>query len=140
MVVRSMADGQLDMNPFRKIAEEPAIEPLGELIVNSEELQTYIDAFENTGFRGGINWYRNIDRNAVEHPQIGTLPLDLPCLMITAEWDLALRPELASGMPALCSDLETQMVARAGHWVQQEFPKQVNDTLVDWLNRRFGSG
>jgi non-specific protein-tyrosine kinase len=139
VVARATADGQLDMNPFRKLAEDPEIEPLGEPIVNAEELQTYIDVFETTGFRGGINWYRNMDRNAAEHPQIGTLQLDLPCLMITAEWDLALRPELAAGMPALCSDLETHMVERAGHWVQQEYPAPVNEILIGWLRRRFGA-
>jgi pimeloyl-ACP methyl ester carboxylesterase len=28
-------------------------------------------------------------------------------------------------------------IERAGHWVQQEFPDAVNQTIVDWLTRRF---
>jgi pimeloyl-ACP methyl ester carboxylesterase len=131
---RRMASGELDMNPFRRIEE---LQPDTAPIVNREELDTYVNAYEKSGFRGGINWYRNIDRNSREHPEIGVARLTLPCLMITAEWDGALPPRMAAGMPALCSDLEMHNIERAGHWVQQEFPDAVNRTLVDWLKRRF---
>ena len=131
---RMMASGELDMNPFRRIEE---LKPETATIVTAEELDTYVHAFEKSGFRGGINWYRNIDRNLREHPEIGVKKLDLPCLMITAEWDGALPPRMAAGMPALCSDLEMHNIEHAGHWVQQEFPDEVNRTIVDWLKRRF---
>ena len=131
---RMMASGELDMNPFRRIEE---LKPETATIVTAEELDTYVHAYEKSGFRGGINWYRNIDRNSREHPEIGVKKLDLPCLMITAEWDGALPPRMAAGMPALCSDLEMHNIERAGHWVQQEFPDEVNRTIVDWLKRRF---
>lgn len=137
LMARAFVDGKLDMNPFRRLSE---LDPLGELVLQPDELQHYTDEFTRTGFRGGINWYRNIARNNREHPQIGQQKLDLPCLMITAEWDAALRPEMAAGMPSLCSDLETKMIARAGHWVQQEYPNELNAVLVDWLRRRFGEG
>ena len=133
---RSMASGELDMNPFRRIEELKAETAT---IVSREELDTYVNAYEKSGFRGGINWYRNIDRNSREHPEIGVAKLDLPCLMITAEWDGALPPRMAAGMPALCSDLEMHNIERAGHWVQQEFPDEVNSTIVDWLRRRFST-
>jgi pimeloyl-ACP methyl ester carboxylesterase len=131
---RMMSGGEFDMNPFRRIDELEANTPL---IVTSEELDTYVKTYEKTGFRGGINWYRNIERNAREHPEIGAKKLSLPCLMITAAWDVALRPEMAAAMPALCSDLEMHNIEKAGHWVQQEFPDQVNETIVEWLKKRF---
>jgi pimeloyl-ACP methyl ester carboxylesterase len=131
---RVMASGELDMNPFRRIEE---LQPETKPIVTREELDTYVHAYEKSGFRGGINWYRNIDRNSREHPEIGVSKLTLPCLMITAEWDGALPPRMAAGMPALCSDLEMHNIERAGHWVQQEFPEAVNEKIVDWLKRRF---
>jgi pimeloyl-ACP methyl ester carboxylesterase len=133
--VRMMSGGEFDMNPFRRIDE---LSPDTPLILSAEELDVYVKAYEKHGFRGGINWYRNIDRNAREYPQIGAMKLTLPCLMITAAWDVALRPEMAAGMPALCSDLEMHNVERAGHWVQQEFPDAVNKLITDWLIRRFG--
>jgi pimeloyl-ACP methyl ester carboxylesterase len=122
-------------NPFDHLEELP---DLGERLLNDEELERYAATFTRTGFRGGINWYRNIDRNAAAHPEVGTTALDLPTLMICAEWDPALPPALAAGMPSSCSDLEMHTIAKGGHWVQQEYPEEVNDLLVDWLTRRFG--
>ena len=95
--------------------------------------------FERTGFRGGINWYRNIDANAADHPQIGKTDPGVPCLMICAEWDPALPPALAAGMDGRIADLEMHTIPKAGHWVQQECPDQLNVILVDWLTRRFGA-
>ncbi len=111
---------------------------MGDPIATPEEVDHYVEVFERTGFGGGINWYRNLDANAAAFPEAGTMPLGIPTLMITAEWDPALPPALAANMGNVCSDLETHMVERAGHWVQQECPEQVNAILVDWLTRRFG--
>jgi pimeloyl-ACP methyl ester carboxylesterase len=135
---RMLASGKPNLNPFRNL--EQLREVTTELCVTPDELEVYVRTFERTGFAGGINWYRNMTRNGVEHPEIGRQKLELPCLMITAAWDMALRPELAAGMPALCSDLEMHNIERAGHWVQQEMPDAVNALLVDWLRRRFGAG
>ena len=128
------SSGITDMNPFRRMSD---FEPIGNSIVTPEELDYYVEAFERSGFRGGTNWYRNIDRNTECTPQVGTQKLELPCLMVTAEWDMALRPEMSAGMPALCSDLEMAQVAKAGHWIQQEYPNELNAILLDWLKRRF---
>jgi pimeloyl-ACP methyl ester carboxylesterase len=56
--------------------------------------------------------------------------------MVTAEWDPALNPMMAAGMPALCSDLETKMIEKCGHFTQQERPDELNALMVDWLTRR----
>lgn len=109
----------------------------GEAVLSPEEREVYISTFNETGFRGGINWYRNIDANAERHPEIGKQPLDIPTLMLSAEWDLALPPAMANSMPKRCSDLEYHIIDRAGHWLQQEAPDEVNQILVDWLRRRF---
>ncbi len=121
-------------NPFINLESLP---DLGEKLLSEEELDVYADAFGRTGFRGGINWYRNIDDNARRYPTVGVQHLDLPALMICAEWDPALPPALAADMGERCSDLEMHIVPRAGHWVQSECPEEVNDLLIDWLTRRF---
>jgi pimeloyl-ACP methyl ester carboxylesterase len=126
-------DPEMDANPFRRLHEIP---DAGEPLLSPDELDVYVKAFEETGFRGGINWYRNIDRNADAYPEIGTQKLTLPCLMVTAAWDLALPPSAAAGMPALCSDLETVGIDECGHWTQQDKPEVLDGILVDWLKRR----
>jgi len=129
-----LAPSVTDFNPFRRLDSLPQI---GASLLSEKELDVYASAFAKTGFRGGINWYRNIDRNQSRFPGVGTQPLEIPCLMVTAEWDFALRPEMAAGMPALCRDLEMHSIAECGHWTQQEKPAELNRIMVDWLQRRF---
>ena len=132
--IAKQAGPDFDMNPFRRLAE---LAPLGDEIASAAERAHYARVFSRTGFRGGINWYRNFDRNWERAPQVGQGAIALPCLMVTAEWDPALRPEMAGGMPALCNDLETVMIPRCGHWTQQERPDELNRVMIDWLRRRF---
>jgi pimeloyl-ACP methyl ester carboxylesterase len=137
MQQRVLADPEgPDLNPFRRLEE---IETLGAELLTPEELEHYVRVFTRTGFGGGIRWYRNFDRNWETAPEVGVAKVERPCLMVTAQWDWALRPELAAGMPALCPDLETHRIERCGHWTQQEKPGELNAILVDWLRRRFGS-
>lgn len=110
---------------------------VGEMILSEEELGHYVDAFEGTGFTGGINWYRNFDRNWELSAAWADNPIDVPSLMVTAELDPALRPELAEPMKGFVPDLETAQIAGAGHWTQQEKPAELNRILLDWLTRRF---
>jgi pimeloyl-ACP methyl ester carboxylesterase len=135
MAERAFADGKLDMNPFRDLE---GLESIAEPCVPPDEVAHYAEVFGRTGFRGGINWYRNLDRNRETHPEIGTGDPGVPCLMICAEWDPALPPALAAGMPDRIADLEMLTIPKVGHWVQQEAPDAVNAALVDWLSRRFG--
>jgi pimeloyl-ACP methyl ester carboxylesterase len=131
-VKHALADGRLNMNPFNDPEGWPV---LGEPLCEPDDLDVYFKAYEAAGFRGGINWYRNIDRNAAEHPDIGLRALDIPCLMLTSEWDPGLRPEFAEVMRDRCTDLELHLVERAGHWIQQEWPDIVNRHLLGWLER-----
>ena len=128
--------GGPDLNPFRRLE---ALEPMGDPIISAADIDHYVEVFSRTGFTGGINWYRNMDRNWETAPGLGATRIELPCLMVTAEWDLALRPEMAAGMGAQIPDLETTMLEKCGHWTQQEQPEQFNRVLVDWLSRKIGA-
>lgn len=130
----SAFSAMIDANPFRRL---DTFEPVGAPLLSAAELEYYVRAFTRSGFRGPINWYRNIDRNRARCPTVGEAPLDLPCLMILAEWDVALRPALAEPMKGLCSDLEMHMINGCGHWTQQEQPRELSRLMRDWLQRRF---
>lgn len=101
-----------------------------------DELAVYVEAFNRTGFRGPINWYRNMRRNW-QTSEGEAMRIDVPCLMITAEHDLVLAPAMASRMPEQIADLETALVKGSGHWTQQQEPNAVNRLILDWLDRRF---
>jgi non-specific protein-tyrosine kinase len=107
--------------------------------VSDAEVDHYIEVFGRTGLRGGINWYRNLDRNVATYPDVARQDPGVPCLMLAAEWDPALPPAMSEGMGDRIADLERHVIPEAGHWVQQEKPGDVNDHLVGWLRRRFGA-
>jgi pimeloyl-ACP methyl ester carboxylesterase len=122
------------MNPFRRLPELP---DRGNAFLTDEERAFYVDTFRKSGFRGGVSWYRNFDRNWERHPEIGTRKIDVPCLMVTAEWDPVLSPAMAADMDTRCSDLHTVMIEGCGHWTMQEKPEELNAIMVRWLEDRF---
>ncbi|MGI9324568.1 MAG: alpha/beta fold hydrolase [Pseudomonadales bacterium] len=111
----------------------------GQRIVQDDELDVYTDAFKQGGFTGPINWYRNWSQNWQSTAHVPQ-QVDVPSLYIKAGNDLATAaiPDLDSLMAGHVADLEIQEVPASGHWLQQEYPVEVNRFIVDWLSRRFG--
>ena len=130
----ALVDGKINMNPF---LNPKAGGGTGELLLNEEHYAHYVKCFSQTSFRGGINWYRNIDQNSANHPEVGVQSLDIPCLMLTAEWDPGLRPEFAADMPERCNNLEMHLVEESGHWMQREHSQIFNGYLIEWLQQHF---
>ncbi len=116
-------------------APEPKTLP-GEPILDRDELQVFVAAYKETGFTGGINWYRNVQRNW-EASRSVEQRVSVPSLMLSAEDDVVLPPALADGMEAYVPDLEKHTIPECGHWTQQEKPDEVNRLVIDWLKRRF---
>lgn len=100
-----------------------------------EELAVYVEAFTRTGFRGGLNLYRNIDRNWERTASVADRRITQPALFITGERDpvRSFMPEAM--MDGWVTDLRVNaVVPGAGHWVTQEAPEIVNEHLVSWLH------
>lgn len=96
-------------------------------------IDRYVEEWSVLGAVGPpLEYYRNMDRNwelAADLPE----KVDAPALMVTAEHDPVLRPELAAGMEARVPDLRTVLVEDCGHWTQQEQPERFNEILLDFL-------
>jgi microsomal epoxide hydrolase/non-specific protein-tyrosine kinase len=105
-------------------------------IIGDDDLQVYIDAYRRSGFHGGVNLYRNIDRNYEIMRDIDPV-IRRPSLWIGAELDAFLPPSGADGMEAIVPDLEKAIVMDCGHWVMWEQPQALNEILLDWLTRKF---
>ncbi|HYZ98624.1 MAG TPA: alpha/beta hydrolase [Acidimicrobiales bacterium] len=99
------------------------------------ELDHYIAEFTRTGFTGGLNWYRNIDRNWATTPQLAEAMVSVPSLFVGGALDpvLVMSPP-ATGHSALTDHRGDVLVEGAGHWVQQEKPDEVNAALVGFLD------
>jgi pimeloyl-ACP methyl ester carboxylesterase len=111
-------------------------EPAGTSFLTPDELKVYVDAFTAGGLTGPINWYRNLVRNSRILTGTGDR-ITVPCLMISAEDDIFLPPELVNGMEEYVPDLEKHLIRECGHWTQAENPNEVNHLIIDWLVRRF---
>ena len=104
--------------------------------MSDDDLQLYIDEFARTGFTGGLNWYRNLDRNWELLAAYDGLTIDQPSLFITGSRDpvRAFMPHEA--MTGSVTDLrDVVIIEGAGHWVQQECPREVNDALIGFLDQ-----
>lgn len=111
-------------------------DPTGRCFMTDEELNVYVDAFNAAGLTGPINWYRNLERNT--RILAGTTDqINVPCLMISAEDDIFLPPDLTDDMEDYIPELEKHLIHDCGHWSQAERPSEVNHLIIDWLKRRF---
>jgi pimeloyl-ACP methyl ester carboxylesterase len=102
--------------------------------LSREDFEVFATTFERTGFRGGLNWYRNFDYNWETTAYLSGAKVRPPALMIAAELDPVLRPELTVGMDAWVPNLRaTHVIKNCGHWTQQERPDEVNRLLVEFV-------
>lgn len=107
--------------------------------ISQDELDHYISEFSRTGFTGGLNWYRNFDRNwettAELAPELPGAKISVPSLFIAGTADPVLAFTRADRASEVISGPYRQvMIDGAGHWIQQERADEVNATLVDFLN------
>jgi pimeloyl-ACP methyl ester carboxylesterase len=103
--------------------------------ISQAELDHYISEFSRTGFTGGLNWYRNFDRNWETTPELAGATISVPSLFIGGTADPVLTFTSADRAAEVISGPYRQvMIDGAGHWLQQERPGEVNATLLDFLN------
>lgn len=115
---------------------EPAALPAG---LTEADLDEYARAFERSGFRGGLNWYRNMDRNWEELPQVGVVGMDQAALFMAGTRDSQIRFGSFEPTEAAASKLrKIVLLPRCGHWTQQERPDDVNAELIAFLRREIG--
>ena len=117
--------------------------------LSDADIDFYAGEFTRTGFRGGLNWYRNIDRSWELLAPFAGARVTVPALYVAGDRDLVvafrgmdqLIPNLSRFVPNL---RKTIMLAGCGHWTQQEtagggqcrhdrFPQEpVGPSIVPW--------
>jgi pimeloyl-ACP methyl ester carboxylesterase len=105
--------------------------------LSEDEVAFVTDSFKRTGFTGGLNWYRNMDRDRellaflaaakIGQPSIFLAGAEDPVVeMYQRDYDL-----LDQTMPGLTTKA---LIPGAGHWVQQEKPEEVSRHLLQFLS------
>mmetsp|Transcript_14191 Transcript_14191/g.22591 ORF Transcript_14191/g.22591 Transcript_14191/m.22591 type:complete len:393 (-) Transcript_14191:40-1218(-) len=116
--------------------------------LSQNDIDYVVEQFKHHGFRGGVNYYRNMHRNHCLTPQLVGHKVQQPCLFLTGEDDpvIAFGPGGLKGqqerLKAACADLRSCIVLKcededgkrsAGHWIQQERAAEVNAHLLSFL-------
>jgi pimeloyl-ACP methyl ester carboxylesterase len=103
--------------------------------LTEDDIDYYAEEFARTGFRGGLNRYRNMDRDWEELPELADAKVTQPALFIGGARDGVLAFTSLDAMKANVPNLrDTIVLPEAGHWTQQERPAEVNKALIDFLN------
>jgi len=102
------------------------------------DVDFYAGEFARTGFRGGLNWYRNIDRNWELTAPFAGLRVAVPALYVAGDRDLVVRfpgaEQLIANLKSFVPELRaTIMLPGCGHWTQQERPAEVNAAIIGFL-------
>ena len=102
------------------------------------DLDVFTAEFEPAGFTGGLNWYRNIDRNAELLAAWRGARVLPPALYVAGDRDLVVsfpgaEAQIANLRASVPNLWRTVMLPGVGHWTQQEEPAQVNAHLIEFL-------
>jgi pimeloyl-ACP methyl ester carboxylesterase len=119
---------------LERSADPPSLPPW----LAEADIDHFAAEFARTGFRGGLNWYRNIDRNWELLAPYAGARVTVPALYVAGDRDLVVA---FRGMDQLIANLkqfvpglrQTIMLPGCGHWTQQERPREVNAAMIEFL-------
>jgi epoxide hydrolase A/B len=104
--------------------------------IRRQDLDFLEAEYQRTGFTGGLNYYRNMDRNWAMTPFLNGAKILQPALFIAGRKDPVIEfldeefQALESNVPNL---KEKVLLPETGHWTQQERPGEVNRLLIEFL-------
>jgi pimeloyl-ACP methyl ester carboxylesterase len=104
--------------------------------MSPEHFTEYVDAFAAGGFKGPLDWYRNLDPNWSLTAHLQDARIRVPAAFVVGERDPVRHyaGQHEAGLKDQATDLRMQVVvAGAGHWIQQERPAEVNAALIEFL-------
>ena len=109
--------------------------------LTEKDLEFYAGEFSRRGFRGGLNWYRNFDRNWELLAPWADAKITVPSFFVGGLRDGVVTGPGGEGegpmvqmLPTFCTDFRGKvLIEGAGHWNQQEAPDATNKALLEFL-------
>lgn len=104
----------------------------------ADDLDYIVAQFEQSGFRGGVNYYRNFHRNWVITEHLQDVKITIPTLFIAGSRDVVIGgaslERLQGAMSRVVEDLRgVVLIPEIGHWVQQEAAAETNAAMLEFL-------
>jgi pimeloyl-ACP methyl ester carboxylesterase len=105
-----------------------------------EDIAYYTREFTRSGFRGGLNWYRNMTRSWALLAPWRDCIIRQPSMFIAGSRDAVLKfPGSARQIEAFAQTLPglrgCHILEGAGHWIQRERATEVNELLLGFLKK-----
>ena len=104
--------------------------------MSEAHFREYVEAFAAGGFKGPVDWYRNLDRNWALTAHLQDALIRVPAAFVVGERDPVRNysGQHEAGLKDWVPDLRMQVeVPGAGHWIQQERVDEVNRLLLAFL-------
>ena len=105
--------------------------------LSEADVNAYASEFERSGLTGGLNRYRNVDRDWEDFGAFSGLVINVPALFVGGSKDgpTLWGAKAIEAFPRTLPKLWRSVVLEGcGHWTQQERPEAVNKELVDFLH------
>jgi pimeloyl-ACP methyl ester carboxylesterase len=120
---------------FLRGAGTPAVLPAW---LSEADIDFYAGEFRRSGFRGPLNYYRNVDRNWELLAAFADVKVTVPALYVAGDRDMVVSfpgtEQLLANMKQFVPALQKiEMLPGCGHWTQQERASEVNAAILDFL-------
>lgn len=131
-------------NPFGMVVPErgmlhdlPEPDQLPEWLAHAD-FEACVASFSSSGFFGGLNYYRNLDRNWQLQSALEGMRVDVPALFAIGSRDVGLAipgmDRIIADMPTLVPQLrDAVIIDAAGHWLQQERADEANALILSFV-------
>ncbi|KAF2758895.1 alpha/beta-hydrolase [Pseudovirgaria hyperparasitica] len=108
--------------------------------LSDDDLAVYVQEWSRTGFQGGLNWYRaqTNPENMRDVDLFAGKKIECPATFVSGDkdWGNYQQPGVIENLPNSCSDFRgVTFLKGAGHWPQQEQPKQVVDAILGFISK-----
>ena len=103
--------------------------------ISEEDVSFYANEFRQSGFRGPLSYYRNMDLTW-ELTKDSPRQISQPALFVAGERDgvILMAADALKELDKHVTDLRVnKLIPKIGHWTQQEAPQEVNQALIQFL-------
>ena len=103
--------------------------------ISEEDVSFYANEFRQSGFRGPLSYYRNMDLTW-ELTKDSPRQILQPALFVAGERDgvILMAADALKELDKHVTDLRVnKLIPKIGHWTQQEAPQEVNQALIQFL-------
>ena len=105
--------------------------------ISEEDVTFYASEFKQSGFRGPLSYYRNMDLTW-ELTEDSPRQISQPALFVAGKRDgvILMAADALKELDKHVPDLRiNKLIPKIGHWTQQEAPDEVNKALIEFLEK-----